>query len=90
MLWRFWIITNGGGHEAVAVEGHVVVGILGHLRLFISHAAQGAGGAGVLLAATLSLHCQDSVRGKRDAPLCQIQSYDQMQHLHHTNHGRLI
>lgn len=55
-------VTNRGGHEAIAVEGHVVVSILGHLRLLISHAAQSAGGAGVLLAATLSLYCQNSIR----------------------------
>lgn len=54
-------LTDGGGHEAVAVEGQVVVGVLGHLGLLVSLAAQGAGGAGVLLAAALGLHC----RGKR-------------------------
>lgn len=58
----FWacIVTDGGGHEAVAVERHVVVGVLGHLRLLISQTAQGAGGAGVLLAAALGLHCQEN------------------------------
>lgn len=55
-------VTNRGGHEAIAVEGQVVVSILGHLRLLISHAAQSTGGAGVLLAATLSLYCQNSIR----------------------------
>lgn len=58
-LMRF---THRGGHEAVAVEGHVVVSFLGNLRLLISHAAQRAGGAGVLLAAALSLHCRSSSR----------------------------
>lgn len=52
-------LTNGGGHEAVAVEGHVVVGVLGHLGLLVSKAAQGAGGAGVLLAAALGLHWRE-------------------------------
>lgn len=51
-------LTDGGGHEAVAVEGHVVVGVLGHLGLLVGQAAQGAGGAGVLLAAALGLHCR--------------------------------
>lgn len=51
-------LTDGGGHEAVAVEGQVVVGVLGHLGLLVSLAAQGAGGAGVLLAAALGLHCR--------------------------------
>lgn len=55
-----WLsVTRRGGHEAVAVEGHVVVGVLGHLRLLVAQAAQSAGGAGVLLAATLSLYCTD-------------------------------
>lgn len=49
-------LTDRGGHEAVAVEGHVVFGVLGQLRLLVSQAAQGAGGAGVLLAAALGLH----------------------------------
>ena len=44
-----------------------MVGVLGHLGLLVSHAAQGAGGARVLLAATLGLHCQDSVQKKKDA-----------------------
>lgn len=72
------MVTDRGGHEAVAVEGHVVVGVLGHLRLFIGHAAQGAGGAGVLLAATLGLHCQNNGRGKKwlFKTLCKIQSYE--------------
>lgn len=64
VLWGFWLVTHRGAHEAVAVEGQVVVGVLGHLRLFISLAAQGAGGAGVLLAATLSLNCQKHYNGQ--------------------------
>lgn len=62
LLFSLMRVTNRGGHEAIAVEGHVVVSILGHLRLLISHAAQSAGGAGVLLAATLSLYCQNSIK----------------------------
>lgn len=50
--------TYRGGHEAIAVEGRVMVGLLGHFRLLVNHIAQGAGGTGLLLAATLSLHCQ--------------------------------
>ena len=38
----------------------MVVRVLGHLRLLVTHAAQGAGGAGVLLAAALSLHCTNT------------------------------
>lgn len=34
----------------------MVVGVLGHLGLLVSQAAQGAGGAGVLLAAALGLN----------------------------------
>lgn len=63
--WRSWVLTDGGVHEAVAVEGQVVVSVLGHLRLFIGHAAQGAGGAGVLLAATLSLHWHKDGKSSR-------------------------
>lgn len=60
------IVTDGGGHEAVAVEGHVVVGVLGHLGLLISQTAQGAGGAGVLFAAALGLHCQENEKYSHD------------------------
>lgn len=62
MLWFILSGTHRGRHEAIAVEGQVVVSILGHLGLLISHATQSTGGAGVLLAAALSLHCQTSVR----------------------------
>ena len=49
------VLTNRGGSEAVAVGGHVVVSLLGHLRLLVGRAAHGTGGARVLLAATLGL-----------------------------------
>lgn len=52
-----WFVTRGAGHEAVAVERQVVVDVLRHLGLLVGQAAQGAGGAGVLLAAALRLHC---------------------------------
>ena len=48
--------THAGGSEAVAVEGHVVVHVLRDLRLLVTQATHGAGGAGVLLAATLGLN----------------------------------
>lgn len=67
-VFGFWvcIVTDGGGHEAVAVEGHVVVTVLGHLGLLVSQTAQGAGGAGVLFAAALGLHCQKNEKYSRD------------------------
>lgn len=44
----------------------MVVGVLGHLGLLVGQAAQGAGGAGVLLAAALGLHWRRGGRGDDD------------------------